>query len=225
MKTICISVVVVVSVLTCCSAAQDQEPVKSQQALVDQVVPQFDLVNGTLEQGIKKLARERMGNFGIEEILRDKFTDPPVANPQFSIHLANTTVTNVLDTLCRYDRRYSWSSDARSVNVYPTSTVGDPSYLLNRDIPQVSLQSMPDPNQALFAIDKQLPPPKEQLGYIQAGGDNTYSKPWTASFEHTTVRQFVNRITEHLGPSTIWYFRGSKQERLLMFTRLNPYGG
>jgi hypothetical protein len=34
------------------------------------------------------------------------------------------------------------------------------------------------------------------------------------------ARPFVNRITEHLGPSTLWTFQGSKQERLFSFTRL-----
>jgi hypothetical protein len=186
-------------------------------------VAQFDLANGTLRDGVGKLAREQTGNFAMEEVLKEKFADPPVPTPRFSIHLTSVSVRKVLDALCQHDFRYVWSSDGYSINIYPRSTIDDSTYLLNRNVPRISLQNTLDPDQALFALDQQLPPPREQLGYAQAGGDNTYGSPWSASFENITVRQFVNRITGNLGPSTIWVFQGSKQERLFSFSRIHVH--
>jgi hypothetical protein len=206
-----------------CVAAQNQPPVESPQKLINQAVTQFDLDDGTLRDGVERLAREQTGNFGLEEVLKEKYSDPPILNPRFSIHLTNATVKDVLDRLCQHDPKYVWSSNGHSINIYPRSTVDDSAYLLNRNVPRVTLQNTPGPDKALFALDEQLPLPKEQFGYIQAGGDNTYESPWSASFENITVRQFVNRITENVGPSTIWVFQGSKQERLFSIIRIHHH--
>jgi hypothetical protein len=47
-----------------------------------------------------------------------------------------------MDTLCKSDRRYTWSVDGSSVNVYPRETVGNSSYLLNRELHSIALKNI-----------------------------------------------------------------------------------
>ena len=58
------------------------------------------------------------------------------------------------------------------------------------------------PEAALAFLDRQLPSPREQLAYAGAGGDSHYTAPWTQSYEDIRVRQFINRVSEHMGSHT-----------------------
>jgi len=126
-------------------------------------------------------------------------------------------VRDIVDTLCQFDSRYTWSSDGSSINVYARAVVADPTYFLNREFEKLSLKDIPDPGQALTPLAKQFP--NEQIGYVQIGGDNRYAQPWTVDFEHLTIRQFMNRIAEHAGSQTVWIWRGGKDSRMFTFLK------
>ena len=61
--------------------------------------------------------------------------------------------------------------------------------------------------------------PQQQIGYAGTGANAAYAKPWTTVFEHLTVRQFVNRILEHVGPHTSWVWQGGENERMFAFLK------
>lgn len=181
-------------------------------------VQHFDLVDKTLIDGIAQLSTAQDSlHIGIEEILRDKHSDSSVQEIRFSLHLKDVTVKYILDTLCNFDARYAWSVDHLSINIYPRGITEDREYLLNHEIQQLSLDNVPDADQALTPLARHFP--GEQMGYLQAGGDVTYLQPWNAVFHDLTIREFINRVAEHLGPSSSWIFQGSKDERMFTFQK------
>jgi len=187
---------------------------------LDRKVERFDLKDGIFRDGIAELTSIPRTDLhiGFEEIIRDKIQDDPsTKNPHFSIHLENQTLRTILNALCSSDARYTWSTDGLSINVYPRATVGNSSYFFNRKLESISLTDIPDPGQALTPLSRQLP--DEQVGYSQLGGDISYAKPWSVVLEHVTVRQFANRITEHIGARTSWVWQGGIDERMFTFRR------
>ena len=217
MKILTALPLIVSCLLPCCSAAQGAVVGEKYQAPASRRVPQFELVDGTLLDGVQELAKLQLVHLGIEEILQNKFSDPPIATPRFSVRLSNSTVGDILDALCQYDGRYAWSADGASLNVYPRARMEDPSYMLNRHLIRITVEAIPDPDKALLFLDRQLPSPREHFGYIAVGGDDRYPSPWTASFENMTVRQFINRVAEHMGAQSTWILQGSNDEKLFSF--------
>jgi len=181
-------------------------------------VEHFDLTNGILRDGISELSLKSIDglHLGFEEIIRDYIgQDPRSLHPRFDVHLQGKTVTEILDGLCKMDSRYAWSQDGASINVYPRATVGDPSYLLNLRIENLTIKDVPDPYQALTPLSKLFP--QQQIGYAGSGGYPGYAEPWTMNFEQMTVRQFINRIVEHVGSRTSWTWQGGQNERMFTF--------
>lgn len=168
------------------------------------VIDRFDITDAILRDGLSELSPKNVEglHLGFEEIIRDRIQDAPGAQgPHFSLHLQRKTVRDVLDELCKSDGRYEWSEDGASVNVYPRATADGASYLLNLWIDKIGVSKIPDPD---------------------AGpglGDNAYAEPWTAVFERLTVRQFIDRIAEHMGPRTSWVWQGGKNERMFTFVK------
>jgi hypothetical protein len=39
------------------------------------------------------------------------------------------------------------------------------------------------------------------------------------SFEHLAVRQFVNRLAEHMGSQSSWIWQGGRDERMFTFQK------
>jgi hypothetical protein len=115
-----------------------------------------------------------------------------------SLNLHDVTVRDILDTLCKSDHRYTWSTDGTSVNVYPRKTVGDSLYLLNRQLDSIALRNINGPTDALTPLMKLLP--GEQLGYAGIGPiNNDYPEPWNAVFNHLTVRQLTTCFCRWVG--------------------------
>jgi hypothetical protein len=186
---------------------------------LNQRVEHFDLNDAILRDGVAELSSNPIEGLplGIEEILRENINDNPrTQNPHFSLHLENKTVREILDALCDSDARYMWTTDGLSISIYPRATVGNATYLLNQELERINLINVPDPDEALTPLAKLLP--DEQVGYT-GFGDVQYAKPWTATFEHLTVRQLINRLAEHLGPRSAWIWQGSKRERMFAFQR------
>jgi len=181
----------------------------------------FDVTGAVLRDALSELSLKSVNelHLGFEEIIRDKIQDDPRAqSPHFSLQLADKSVREILDEICRSDIRYTWSQDGATINVFPRATAGDSSYLLNLPIKKIVISDIPNPDQALTPLSKLFP--GEQIGYFGPGlGDNDYEKPWTASFEHVTVRQFINRAAENMGPQTSWVWEGGKGERMFTFLK------
>ena len=181
----------------------------------------FEVSDGILRDGISALSLEHIQglHLGFEELIRDRIQDNPRAQGNhFSVRLDNVTVKEVLDRLCTLDDRYTWSQDGATINVYPLLTVDNPSYLFNLFIQKIGVKNIPDPDQALTPLSRLLP--QQQIGYFGAGlGSNAYAKPWTTTFEHLTVRQYVNRLSEHMGGETSWVWQGGKGERMFTFVK------
>lgn len=188
-------------------------------------VEHFQLANQTFADGVRLLHSQHVHlNLGFESVLKAKYSDPPPAEPRFNLNLDGKTIGQILDNLCEMDSRYAWSHDGSAINIYPKSTIGDPTYLLNRKIAKLELKNSTDPYQVLKYISQALGPPPEQLGYTHAGGNVLYSEPWTVTFQNLTVREIINRITAHLGPQGGWIFYGSRDVRWFNFHKepLNP---
>jgi hypothetical protein len=189
--------------------------------VLETTIAHFEVTDAIMRDGLSELTQKNKGplHLGFEEIIRDRIQDDPrTMNTHFSLHLENRTIRQILEALCDSDSRYTWSEDGASVDIYPRVTEKDPSYLLNLSIKRIDVSRVPDPDQALTPLSRLFP--EEQVGYFGPGlGDNSYTAPWTATFEQLTVRQFINRLAEHMGPRTSWVWEGGKQERMFTFLK------
>ncbi len=187
---------------------------------LDTIVERFELKDASLIDAISQLSLEPINglHLGMEEILRPKVSDPRDRSVRFSLDLRHTAVKDILEALCRLDQRYAWSADGQSINVYPQVVVGDQGYLLNIKLEAITVDRIDEPQHSLLASLARLVP-GQQIGYSQIGGDFQYAEPWTASFKDLTVRSFINRLAEHLGPRSAWVWQGGKNERMFSFFR------
>ena len=180
-------------------------------------VAYFELTDVTLIDALSKLSHEPIAglHLGIEEIIKDNSSEPTDRSIRFSLNLHDVTVRDIIDTLCNSDARYTWSVDGSSVNVYPRETVGTSSYLLNRELHSIALKNINGPSDALTSLMKLLP--GEQLGYAGIGVNNAYPEPWNAVFDNLTVRQLMNRLSEHNGSRGGWIWSGSRGQRFFAY--------
>lgn len=201
--------------MLCAIAASQVEP--DVNSVLDHKVAVFDLIDATVIDGFSKLSAEPIPglHLGIEEILRARWSDLPPPSVKFSLKVKNATVRVILDALCERNDRYQWSSDGATINVFPRDSLGDTTSFLNKKILQLELSGVPNSEQALTPLARLLP--DEQLGYAGVGGDSSYAQEWTTKFEDVTVRQFINRISEHIGPRGGSILNGSSEQRFFFF--------
>jgi hypothetical protein len=211
------SVVLLVTILCAIAGAQAEPDINS---VLSHRVAVFDLTDATVINGFSKLSAEPISglHLGIEEILRARWSDLPNPSVKVSLRLQNATVREILDALCEQDRRYQWSADGATINVTPRDSGRDTAFFLNKKLPQIEISGVPDPYQALTPLARLLP--EEQLGYAGVGGDSSYAQTWNARFEDVTVRQFINRISEHIGPRGGWILSGAKDQRFFFFFKV-----
>ncbi|HVT91425.1 MAG TPA: hypothetical protein VHD76_01170 [Bryobacteraceae bacterium] len=183
------------------------------------MVAHYDLANLSLADGVSELSRnpDVPLHLGFEEVLRERFGTPRDRSVRFSLHLENRKILDILDALCAADPRYGWSVDGSTINVFTKARAQDKTDLLNFWIRQIRLIGVPDPDQALTPLTKLFP--QTQIGYMELGGRNAYSEPWTVTFNNLTVRQFANRIAGHMGARTAWIWQGGKDGRAFSFIR------
>ncbi|HEV3480880.1 MAG TPA: hypothetical protein VGR97_00975 [Candidatus Acidoferrales bacterium] len=221
MKSQVSSILIVLGLLLISPATSAQKLSKVGAASpLDTRMPDFTLDDKSILTGVRMLEKESLGiHFGFEEILTHKFSDPKAPYPKITVRLEHPTARDVLDALCAADPRYMWSDDGNATNIYPRATVGDPSYLLNRELEVFQVQDITQIDQGLLAIVRQLPPPVEQVAHVQiGGGSGEYPPvPWTAVFNNITVRQALNRLVAHVGPNALWVFYGSQEFREFAF--------
>lgn len=212
-----IFVVLSVVFIALCVVAQQASPNPSNDVL-NRPIAAFDLDTGSLIDGLSKLSMTAQPiNIGFEEILRERWREKPPPDPRFSLHLRATTIRQILDTLCNYDSRYTWSSDGRTINVFPRTVMLDRNYLLNRIVVSISFSSITSADDVLTPLAHIFP--NEQIGYTHMGGDPSYEKPWSISFTNITVRQLMNRAAENILPGATWIFSGSKDQRFFTFQK------
>lgn len=204
---------------TFATAQQLPAPSGSAGKFLDAKLPEFELHNQTLIDGLWELARAPAPfAFGFEKVLKNKLADPDIPDLRFGLQLKNKSVREVLDALCHADPRFTWSVDGATVNVFPRAAIDDSSYLLNRKLERFELKNATDVQNGLLAIVHQLPPPVEQVANAQLGGADPYPpEPWTVTYYNLTVRQVVNRLAAHGGPCGIWIFGGAKDFRAFGF--------
>ena len=165
------------------------------------------------------LENDHAVGLGFEEVLAERFGGSETGNPPISLTLQGPTVRSALDALCKADSRYAWSFDGTTVNLFPRDTANQSNYLMNRRL-TLRLEKVDDIQQGLLAIVHTLPGPAEQVAIMQVGGDSTYPPaPWTVNYENITVRQAINRLVEHMGTSSWWFFGGAKDFRRFTFFR------
>lgn len=212
-------------VLRASAGAQELHYVQGSQTSVkpplQATIDHFDVEDAIMRDGISELSLKNIEglHLGFEEIIRDRIQDDPRAlSAHFSLHSEGNSVRQILDALCQSDKRYAWSTDGASINVYPRASTDDPLYLLNLRIKRIQVNGIPDPDQGLTPLSKLFP--EQQVGYFGPGlGNNTYAQPWTMVFEGLAVRQFINRMAEHMGPRTSWVWGGGKSERMFTFLK------
>lgn len=218
-KSVALLILLTVPGRTPTAAQQPRTKTETKGAFLDVKIPEFELRNETLSDALWRLARGPAPfAFGFENVLKTKLKDPEVPERRLRLRLKDKTIREILDSLCQADTRFTWSIDGTTVNVFPMTTVGRPSYLLNRRIEKFELKNATDVQQGLLAIVRQLPPPMEQVANAQVGGGDPYPpEPWTVTFNDMTVRQVVNRLALHGGPCAVWIFGGAEDFRSFGF--------
>ena len=209
----------VLTIAACCTiAAARVDP--DIESVLDRRVAVFRLTDATVIDGLSKLSAEPISglHLGIEDILQTEFSDLTSASVRISLNMQNATVRRILDTLCERDNRYQWSVDGATINVFPRDSLGDTTLFLNKKISKLELIAIPNAEQALTPLARLLP--DDPIGYAGIGLDSSYAKPWTTSVEDVTVRQFINRISEDIGPRGSWILNGPKEQRMFGFFKL-----
>lgn len=77
-------------------------------------IGRFDVTSAIFRDGISELSLKNVDglHLGFEEIIRDKIQDDPrPLSPHFSLHLADKSVSEIIEALCEADARYTWSED------------------------------------------------------------------------------------------------------------------
>ena len=59
--------------------------------------------------------------------------------------------------------------------------------------------------------------PVEQLGYARLGVNNDYPEPWSSVFNNLTVRQLMNRLSDHNGSRGGWIWNGFGDQRFFAY--------
>jgi hypothetical protein len=184
-------------------------------------IDHFDITDAILRDSLSVLSLKKVDglHLGFEELLRKSIQDDPWSlNTRFTLHLANKNLREILDAICLSDIRYTWAEDGDSINIYPRDAANDSTYLLNLWIDKIRVVTIPDPDQALTPLSKLFP--AQQVGYAGFSlGDNSYARAWTEDFQRLTVRQYINRIAEHMGSETSWVWQGGTNERMFTFVK------
>jgi hypothetical protein len=152
---------------------------------LDRVVTHYELSDGTLLDGVAELSRnpDVPLHLGIEEIIRHNYADPRDRSVLFSLNPENRTIRGILNALCEGDRRYVWSTDGASINLYPRAHADDRTYLLNRRIQRIELNNISSPYRVFKPLAELFSLP-EQIGYlpdVREGAVGPYSEPWTVA--------------------------------------------
>ncbi len=134
------------------SAQQTAIEIDSQNKFLESKVPEFELHNETLLDGLWKLARGPIDfGFGFEKVLKSNLSEPEIPDPHLNIKMRDKPLKEILTALCEADPRYMWSNDGTTVNFYPRAIVNAAAYLLNRRFQKFELKNATDAQDGLLA--------------------------------------------------------------------------
>jgi hypothetical protein len=180
----------------------------------DQKVALVELREETIFDAIGRLNQSYDVAISIEGILPNQGT---IANPKFQAKIENRTVSEVLTWLCALDGRYMWVRDGTMANLFPKTLHNDSHYFFNRRLSVLKFEQVQQLDDAVLAVVHQLDDPNEHIVFLGIGGTQSFAQPWTAKFHDITVREALNRIAEHLGPTYGWQIGGTTKARIIMF--------
>jgi hypothetical protein len=181
---------------------------------LEQRVVNFELKADTLGDALGRLNQSINISISIEGVLPQEGT---VTNPKFTAKSENRTVAQILDWLCNLDTRYGWSRDGNNVNVFPRNSSSDPDYFFDRKISNLHFEQLRKVADAVLAVNSQSGDRGGGVIYMGIGQAQSFTEAWTASFTDITVRQALNRIAQHLGPTYGWQIGGTTKARLIVF--------
>ncbi|HXN24688.1 MAG TPA: hypothetical protein VOA41_18295 [Candidatus Dormibacteraeota bacterium] len=185
---------------------------------LDRQIDSFQLHNETFLDAVARVNQLAEVSISIEFILKESGSAPNIQYPRFDSLIKGGSVKEVLDQVCALDGRFTWSSYKNTVNVFPQSSLhAGETYLLNRHLSRLEIKNVSDPAQAIFQTVGLLPPPHEQIAFMQTGGSGFYSKSLSITLTDVTVRQAFDEIAEHLGTGHGWTFSGAKNFRMIRF--------
>lgn len=204
----------------CVMSCYGQENKNGAARMLEQHVPHYAPTKVTLVEATSKLSEYPLQSLhiGLEVLAREKLSDPLNGTIVFSADLRGKTISQILDALCGFDPRYTWSTDGSTANIYPRATTSQAKYVPNLRARRLRVQSILDPDGVFGPLHVLLP--EAPFGYMQLGvGDIGYAEPWSRVFENLTVRQLINRVAEHMGQRTSWLMQPVNNGNMFTFQK------
>lgn len=221
MKPLVLVFIVWIATLTSSTqtTANDTDEVKDP---FDQIVGRLDLKDETIFHAVGKLNQAFEVAFSLEMPLTPVGVGRLPDDPQFSAHIEGRTLREVLTWLCDLDPRFTWLRDENTVAVFPRAIQNDRAYLLNLMVPEMTFTKEKEPGDAALRViaglnaTRPARDPRLQLAVLNIG-NLIYSQPFSGTYRSLTIRQILNRIAQHLGPTHGWVFTGTDEFNLLQF--------
>lgn len=127
--------------------------------------------------------------------------------PAISLDLSGKKVGEVLDVLmAAMNDKYYWSEDDRVINIIPVESKGNKSYLLNKQVANLRMNSQ-TPYQALILLLREVFP--KQISSMESGGPLDPQNPTVEDtvdidIKEGTLRQALNEIVREQGFRWAW---------------------
>lgn len=192
-----------------------QEAPSPKPDLLSTEVDSLVLEHETIFDGVARLSQLVPMGFAVERELTKKSAPQLPPTVRFSSHIEHASVREVMDWLCRLDPRYGWSSDGRTVNLFPRYVLQDNEYSLNRKIIFFELPKVDSAMAAAVQAAAHADPP-QQIALVHFG-KATFHSPINLTFADVSLREAFNLIAQQLGPTYGWQFSGTEVFHMMAF--------
>ncbi len=184
------AILATIAVLLMAAAAVAADEV---QPLADRKVSSFAVGGEQLGIAVSRLASTLGVAIGQEAIAPPSGAKATTRPPRVSLSARDKTVRQVLDALVAQDKSYSYSISDDFINLFPASTVNDPTYVYNRRIPGKVVVST-DPEQRTSIRDWLH---QNKLGFLLFLHGDIRQKPpvpaeQTVTLVNPTLREHAN---------------------------------
>jgi hypothetical protein len=183
----------------------------------DRRISEVKLVDQTVIDGFAIVSGMTGLPVSVEHALGTTISQPSPTAKKLSATVPPGKTSEVLDRLCDLDTAFTWIRIGNMVNLVPRVLISDQNYLLNKKVERLMFNGIPDGQEAVFHVVNSLPGPKEQIAVFQPSMSLTFSRPWTAEYTQTTVRELFDKIAQQFGPSYGWQFSGAQDFRTITF--------
>jgi hypothetical protein len=186
-------------------------------------VPSIQLTDQSIVDGVASLSRSTNIAYSVEFPLGPTISTAAPPLKLITAAIPQASVRQMLDELCNLDPTFTWMRRGNDANILPRDLANDPRYLLNRSLESVRLSEVQSAQQAVVSMVDQLSGPREQIAILQSGVALNFAQPWTERLHNITVREFLDEVARHLGPTYGWQFGGATDFRVITFhQRLAP---